>query len=35
MRGGEVWFDVVEKTGGPVGACRDIVGGAVVDGEVS
>jgi hypothetical protein len=35
MRGREVWFDVVEKTGGPVGTGGDIVGGVVMDGEIS
>jgi hypothetical protein len=35
MRGREIWFDVVEKAGGSVGAGRDIVGGVVMNGEVS
>jgi hypothetical protein len=34
MRGRKIWFDVVEKTSGPVGAGRDVVGGVVMDGEV-
>jgi hypothetical protein len=35
MRGREVWFDVVEETGGPVGAGRDIMCGVVMEGEVT
>jgi hypothetical protein len=35
MRGRKIWFDVVEKAGGPVGASRDIVGSVVMDGEVT
>jgi hypothetical protein len=35
MGGRKVWFDVVEQAGGPIGAGRDIVSGAVMDREVS
>jgi hypothetical protein len=34
VRGREVWFDVVEETGGPVGAGWDVVGSVVMDGKV-
>jgi hypothetical protein len=35
MRGRKIGLDMVEEAGGPVGAGRDIVGGVVMDGEVS
>jgi hypothetical protein len=35
MRGRKIWLNVVEEAGGPVGAGRDIVGGVVMDGEIS
>jgi hypothetical protein len=35
MRGRKIGLDVVEETGGPVGAGRDIMGGVVMDGKVS